>query len=143
MTLGQVRGFFRGVMNGLKYREWADGFNIANIPATILDGSYHLDVGHIKISPTMGAQARAFEFSYPVTLKVLSKGFKNPGLAIDRALDNAQGILEVLMPQANALTQVGIKNVSPTGLDTQPLQVSNDNAVILVMTFDMYLILAF
>ncbi len=140
MTLGGVRGVFRTRLNNLSYREWTDGFNTANIPATILDRSYHLEVGTIQIGVQGGIQ---YEFSYPVTLRVLSKGFKDPGLAIDAALDNASAILADLMSPSVKLQTYGLKLLRPRTIDTQPLQVSNDNAVMLVMTFNALLIYAF
>ncbi len=143
MTLGGVRAFFRTRLDGLSYREWADGFAVDNIPDTVLNKAYHLDVGRIQISKTMGAQAKIYEFSYPVTLKVLSKGFRDPAAAIDAALDNAQAILADVLPASGVLVQEGFKSVSPVSLETLPLQVSNDNAVMLVMGFSVYLILSF
>lgn len=145
MTIGGVRGFFRTQLNALKLKEWVDGFNIENIPSTVLNNSYHLDVGRITVGTPMGGNGFVYEFNYPVTLKVFSKGFKNPGLAIDAALDNAQDILaDILQPGVRlALANQGLKDIRPSGITTQPLQISNDNAVILVMGFNAILVAEF
>lgn len=142
MTLGGVRGFLRTTLNALKLKEWTDGFSTDNIPATIIDGSYHLDVGHIRIK-TAGVNANALDVMYPITLKVFAKGFKNPALAIDAALDRAQNILSAFVSANKTLNQQGLKRVIPTGLDTQPLRVDNTHCVMLVMTFDASLVLGF
>lgn len=140
MTLSGVRDFFRTELDTLGFREWTDPFVIDNIPATILDGAYHLDIGNIRIS-NIGVQAKAYSFSYPVTLKVLSKGFRNPSVAIDAALDNAEDIIEALL--GATIDNHGLKQINPTALTTQPLQLSNEHAVILVMSFSAELILSF
>lgn len=140
MTLGGVRSYFSIRLNGLSYKEWPDGFNVANIPATIIDKSYHLEVGTIQVK---SQSQRGYEFSYPVTLRVMSKGFKDPSAAIDAALDNAQDILADLLAPAVRLQTNGLKEIKPGSINTQPLTISNDNAVMLVMTFSAYLIVAF
>ncbi len=113
---------------------------VDNIPSSILDGAYHLGVGQIKITP-LGVNGVAFNFIYPVTLRVLSKGFKDPGAAIDAALDNAQNILEAVL--GASIDSVGLKHVHPVGLTTQPFQLSNEHAVILTMNFNADLVLSF
>lgn len=140
MTLGEVREYFRTRLDGLEYREWTDGFNTANIPSTIFDKAYHLEVGTITVNQE---GQRGFAFTYPVTLRVLSKGFRNPAAAIDAALDNAQDILADLMAPSVRLQTAGLKSIMPRSLTTQAVDVSNDNAVMLVMTFNAYLVIAF
>ncbi len=145
MTLGGVRDFFRTQLNALNYREWTDAFVVENIPSTILDGSYHLDVGHIQITRPMGGNGTAYEISFPVTIKVFSKGYRHAAAAIDGALDDAQAILAALLDPSVRLSQtmVGLKDIRPSSIDTKPLQVSNEHCVILVMGFSAYLILSF
>lgn len=140
MTLGGVRDYFRTRLNILTYKEWPDGFNTANIPATVFDKSYHLEVGTINVK---NQSQTGFEFAYPVTLRVMSKGFRDPSAAIDAALDNAQTILADILAPAVRLQTNGLKQILPTSINTLPLQISNDNAVMLVMTFSAYLIIAF
>ena len=136
MTLGGVRDFFRTTLNALGLKEWPDGFNIENIPATILDGAYHLDSGRITVT-NMGVNGTAYECEYPVTLKVLSKGFRDSGKAIDAAIDKAQSVISGIVGAVDDLDQTkGLKHVHPQDIQTQPLQISNTHAVICTMTFN-------
>jgi hypothetical protein len=78
MTLGGLRAFFRTRLDGLGYTEWTDGFNIENIPSTVLDMSYHLAVGDIRSGP---ANQLLHVFDYPLTVSIFLKGFRDPAEA--------------------------------------------------------------
>jgi hypothetical protein len=42
MSLTSVRPYFRTHCNALGFTEWMDGFNIENIPSTLIDMAYHI-----------------------------------------------------------------------------------------------------
>lgn len=142
MTLGGVRDVYRTALKGVGLKEWTDGFNITNIPATLIDKSFHLDVGRVQMK-TAGVNASAFEVKYPVVVEVFLKGFKHPAAAIDGALDLAQTIVGAVVTANKALNEQGLKWIVPVGLDTKPLQVSNTHSVILTMTFDSAFVMGF
>lgn len=142
MTLSGVRGFFKTQMVALKFKEWTDPFNMANIPATILDRSYHLDLGKMTIQG-MGAQGRGFEFHNTITMKMVRKGFKDASKAVDEGLDQAQTIMGAIVAGARLLDQQGLKIVLPTGLDVQPFSQDNEHSAIIVMTFRAVFVLGF
>lgn len=140
MTLGGLRDFFRTRLDGLGYSEWTDGFNVENIPSTLLDKSYHLAVGSIK---GFVANQLHHQFEYPLTVSVAFKGFLNPSEAIDLSLDAAQEILEDILDPAQRLQTDGLKDIRPLGIDVRPLAESNDNTVVVEIKFTAYFIFAF
>lgn len=140
MTLGGVRAYFRARLNNLGFKEWADGFNIANIPSTVLNNAYSLEVGTINIQ--MGGNNH-WDFSYPVTLRVVTKGFKNVSQAIDAALDTAQTILADILQPSVRMKNDGIKLIRATSLNTAQGAPSNDNLVMLTITFSCSLVQVF
>lgn len=142
MTLSGVRAFFKDQLVALKFKEWTDPFNITNIPATIFDRSYHLDLGKMTIE-SMGANGRGFQFNNNVTLKMCRKGFRDPSKAVDEGLDQAQTIMGAIVAGARRLDQVGLKIVLPTGLDVQAFTQDNDHSAIIVMSFKAVFVLEF
>jgi hypothetical protein len=140
MTLGGVRAFFRSRMDGLGYREWTDGFNVENMPSTILDKMYHLEVGAIKSGP---ANQMHHIFDYPITVRVVFKGFRDPSSAIDLSLDAGQEILDDILSPAQRLQTDGLKDIRPVNISVSPLADSNDNTVVIELEFSALMIYAF
>lgn len=140
MTLGGVRDFFRTRLDGLSYNEWGDGFNIENIPSTILDKSYHLQVGQIRTGP---ANQMHHTFDYPITVSLFFKGFRDPSSAIDSSLDSAQDVLNDILNPAQRLQTGGLKDIRPVGILVRPLAGSNDNTVVVEISFSVLMIYAF
>jgi hypothetical protein len=140
MNFGDIRGYFRTKLDALNYREWEDGFNFENIPSTILDGSYHIEVGSITGGP---ANQVHHTFLMPITVRIFFKGYRTPGEAIDAALNEANLILDEILKPSNRLQTNGLKDVRPVSIQPVALQLSNDNAVILTMGFEAYLIYCF
>lgn len=140
MTLGGLRAFFRTRLDGLGYREWTDGFNFENVPATVIDKSYHLEVGNIKSGP---ANQMHHIFDYGLTVSVVFKGFRDPSSAIDFALDAGQDILDDILSPAQRLQTDGLKDIRPVNIAVRPLADSNDNAVVLEMEFSALMIFDF
>ena len=133
MALIKPLTYMRTQLDSLGYSEWSDGFNFENIPSSIIDGAYHLEVGIIS---SQSANQRAHQFSFPVVLRVFLKGFSDPKSAIDDALLRGDNILGAVLSEANRLTQAeDIKDVVPNSITVQELSASNDNSVILQMEF--------
>jgi hypothetical protein len=140
MTLGGVRDFFRTRLDSLGYHEWEDGFNIENIPATIMDKSYHLAVGQIRSGP---ANQMHHVFDYPITVSLFFKGFRTPSSAIDSSLDSAQDVLNDILNPAQRLQTNGLKDIRPSSILVRPLAGSNDNTVVVEISFSAVMIYAF
>lgn len=140
MTFGGVRDYFRTRLDGLSFREWTDGFNTANIPSTILDRSYHLEVGRIIGSP---ANQHSHIYNYPLTVTLFFKGFRDPGEAIDEALDQAYEVTADILQTSVRLQTAGLKDIRPVSISNEPLAGSNDNGIIVKLVFDVYLLYCF
>lgn len=140
MTLDGLRGFFRTQIDALGYREWEDGFNRNNIPATVIDRAYHLQIGRIVSAP---ANQLHHVFSFPIKVSVHRKGFRNPSVAIDQTLADAQNIMSVILAPETRLQTNGLKDIRPTSVEVVPLSESNDNAVIVEIEFSSVLIFKF
>lgn len=138
MALTKPLNYIRTQMNLLSYNEWEDSFNVENIPSSILDEAYHVEVGLIT---SQAANHHAHQFTFPVILRVFLKGYLNPKAAVDDALARGDDILESLLLPANRLGQAqDIKDVIPSSIQVLPLSATNDNAVILQMemNFNLY-----
>jgi hypothetical protein len=144
MTLGGLRSFLKPVIDGLGYKYWADGFSVNNIPAQIVNKSYHLDIGRMQITNPLGAANGAlYEFDHQVTLKVLRNGFRNPSDAIDKSLDEAQAIIQALITAGRTQAQNGFKRLQPVTIDTVAASPNNETQVITVMVFKVVLMFGF
>jgi hypothetical protein len=118
-------------MDGLGYKEWDDLFNIDNIPSTIIDGAYHVEVGSGS-----GAviNQHVLNTEFPIVLRLFRKGFRDPAEMRDEMLGELQTIIcDILLPAVRLSS--GVKNIIFDGWDFLPLSESNDNSIILEMRF--------
>ena len=118
-------------MDTLGYREWTDGFAFDNVPETTMDGSYHLTTG------TLGGNSQnqtVLDISYPITVRLFLKGFRDPAQAIDESISAGESIVCDLVSVANA-NGTAIKDVQFVSMEPQPKDESNDNIVVLVISF--------
>jgi hypothetical protein len=132
-----IRPYFRSALTSLRYREWTDGFNFENIPSNVLNNTFH-------ISTPSGARRGAYsqtsqEIEQDVVVRVFFKGFRNPAQAIDRSMEAYQDILEKCLG-ADRLG-CSIKNVYLNTMQILPLAQTNDNSVILEVTFSCLIII--
>jgi hypothetical protein len=140
VTLGGFRSFLRGRLDTLGFREWEDGFNNSNIPSSILDKSYHIKVDKIASGP---ANHLHHVFIFPTTIFLFLKGYRNPSLAIDQGLDAAQNIFSEILDPAQRLQTDGLKDIRPRSVDVVPVSDSNDNAIVVQIELEGYLIFKF
>lgn len=139
MALTDVRPYFRTHLNALSLKEHPDGFNVENIASTILDNSYHLEIGTIA---TSASNQRDHIFAMPIKVRVFLKGYRDPANEIDAAIALSENIMaEVLKPSNRYGTD--IKDIIPVSIVPTPLDESNDNSVILEMDFTANVILCF
>jgi len=131
MSLSSVRPLARQILDGLGYSEWTDGFNSENIPSTILDGTYFLNIGSISAS---AANQATHEFDYPLEIRLFFKGYRDPREAIDAAVSQSDNIIGGFLTESVRLTQE-IRDITLTSLNFEPLDASNDNSIIVVFNF--------
>jgi hypothetical protein len=120
-------------MNSLGFQEWKDGFAVDNIPRTLLNGSYHIETN--SVSPTRPNQ-QLITFEMTTIVRVHFKGYRTPADAIDKSFTEAERILADILQPANKLQGPCVKDVYLSGLSVLPLGATNDNAVILELTFN-------
>jgi hypothetical protein len=140
VTFGAVRPFFAGRLDALGFSEWPDGFNTENIPSTILDNSYHLEVGEIRGESNGPTN---YVFSMPLVIRIFTKGYRDPGSQIDAALDIGNVVLEDLLDPAVRNAQNDLKDIRPTSVQVLPLAASNDNQVITQISLEVYMMYCF
>lgn len=141
MTLGEVQPFFADRLSGLGLKEWSDGFNVANIPSNILDGSFHVMVGNLSLGVV---QQQVHEFKLSVTARLFFKGYRNPQTAKNIALNKAQEVFNDLLKPSVRLDQMSnLKDIRPVSCVASPLADSNDNSLILELVFECFLIYRF
>jgi hypothetical protein len=140
VTLGGVRDFLRARLDALGYREHEDAFNFSNVPSTVLDRAYHLECGTMQVAPPDG---RLHTFTFPITARFYFKGYRNPSEAVDAALAEGQTILSDLLDPEVRLQTEGLKNIRLTSVSPQPLQNTNDNAIILEINLNTLCMVTF
>lgn len=137
MSLVNVLPFFRTRMDGLGYSEWEDAFSIENIPATIFNKSYHLEV-----SPVIGEPIphRSQQIEMPIILRAFYKGYRSINDARDDAISESETILGDILTSSVRLS-VNVKNILFDSYQLLPLNESNDNSIILEINFRAIVIL--
>lgn len=142
MRLGQVRAFFSDQLKAMKLREWTDGFNTANIPANIIDGSFHVAIGSLGLG---AVNQQTHDYRLQVSVKMFFKGYTDPQKAKDVALDKAQEVMNQILKPTTRLGQdgSGLKDIRPVSAVPTPLADSNDNSLILELVFECFLIYRF
>lgn len=131
MSISNVRPFYKNRLEILGFTHWADGFNFENIPSTILDNAFHIEVNP---SDAGVINQHAQFIDMPVTVRVFRKGFVDVSAGIDSALLDVENIIcDILLPSIRLGSD--IKNVVFDGFSVNPLADSNDNAIMLELNF--------
>lgn len=136
--LSEIRPYFRSHMDALNFKEHKDAFNYENIPSTIINKSYHLDTGTGGRKGEYTNQSQDIE--HDCVVRVFFKGYRYPALAIDEAMTSYDTILARVLSAENRL-QVGIKNIYLNDVSIKPYQASNDNLVLLEITFTCLMVI--
>jgi len=136
MSFTDLHPYFQERMKAVDadFQEWEDAFNVENIPSTIIDKSWHFALQPMIFQT--GRTQTCFKFSCPVKLSVMLKGYRTPKEAVDSGAYYAQAIVNECCKHSVRLNQPHIKNVLPNVIDMRQLSQSNDNIVVLEITFD-------
>jgi hypothetical protein len=132
LSLTAVRPYFRARLNSLGFSEWKDPFGPNEIPSTIIDRAYHIEVGTIG---GVGRNNLSQEVSFGINIRVYFKGFNYPEKALDDALLKSELIIKECMTVENWAT-TPIKGVELDSLELEPLDNElNDNVVFALVRF--------
>ena len=136
MSFVDIKPYFRERLETVdaELNEWQDAFDINNIPAQIIDKAWHIVVDAISYQ---GTAHECLGFAAPATLRVCLKGYRSPFEAIDNAHALADAIIKECCKAPNRLTQPNIKNVLPNLVNVREIGPSNDNLVVLEISFNL------
>ncbi len=129
-----VRPYFRARMDSLGYREWADQFEIDNVPETIADKSYHIKS---RIIDANSQSMQPLVCDQEAVLTVIFRGFTSVMLAEDAAHVGLDTIVKDLLKPSNRLSGTdGLRNVTFRRAEIDAINLENDNSIKLTITFN-------
>ena len=99
----QIRKYFREriLAANSDLKEWRDALvfdDANNIPSTLLDSRYHIEIGSWTSTP---AQDLSVQDQFSVRLTIFKKGFTDPTSALDNLLDESLFIRHELINPLN------------------------------------------
>lgn len=126
------------------YKEWRDALifdDAQNIPSTLIDSYYHLQIGSWTSTP---AQDTSVQDSFTVTLTLFKNGFNKPVDALDAILDDVLCIRQQLINPVNienfkSLNDGNIEAVENTSGNATELNSTNDNVIKTALEFNVRL----
>jgi hypothetical protein len=146
MSYSQIRTYFKNNIAEVKpsFKEWRDALvfdNAQNIPLTLIDSYYHLEISNWASTPS---QDLSVQDSFPVTMTIFKNGFNKPTDALDTLMDDALCLRQRLINPKNVeIYKVlvsgnieAVENVSGTALE---IDSSNDNIIKIALEFSVRL----
>jgi hypothetical protein len=134
MSVTSVLDYFKTGYETIGFVEWTDPFNIENIPSTVLEKAFHVELG--TGVPKTHTQT-LLEVLLPVTVKSFRKGYRNAASALRACSADVDTVMNELMKAENRFTQSTIKNVLLSRFSFDRLGTTNDNIAILSMEFEV------
>lgn len=131
MSFALVTPYFENVLVGQGWTRWEDPFKIDNIPADILDHSFHIETGDITGE---GQNQTILETRVNVVVRLFRKGFQTPNAVKEELITEVQALLCEAMKHGNRLT-TAIKNVEFLSATFEPLNFENDNSMLATVNF--------
>lgn len=136
MIYSQINDHIHAVINSLQsdYREWQDGFNFRNVPETIFDKAYHVD-----IAPSIaGAEQNDRSILEPVQVRLtfLRKGYNRVQDVILNCLNDVHCFKLVLIDQKTWKDFGNIRKVAFSGLGKEEFDESDDNDFIITLDLE-------
>ena len=130
----QVRGYINSRMPQVDsdFKEWTGSLaDIGNIPRTLLDTVYHIELGEVSVSPNNDA---AIQDSVPVIITIFKQGFNSATLARDQLLQKANCVrLDVINPKNvevyKSANDGNIEDVQSVSFTPSEIDISNDNTL--------------
>ena len=138
--ISSVKAYARSRLTLLGLTEWIDGFNFQNIPRTLLDEKFHVELGRcIGTGNNQGGQS--IECSLRVNLFMAPT--IDPKTLIDDAVVRADTLISDMIMAQNRLTfDTCVKDVKFNALDILPIDASNDNGIIINVDFTVLVIIS-
>jgi|694.fasta_scaffold19121_13 hypothetical protein len=141
MALANVYELIQTKVESLGFTPWEDAFQIDNIPSTIQDKSFHVEIGSIGGEP---ADHTTHRFTFPMLIRVIRRGFRYPSEAKSQAMVDADSILAgLLAPSFRLLVGEDVKDLVPAGVELREFSGSNDNVLVLEIRIEALIISKF
>lgn len=140
MSFQDLRPYFKGRIAAADsdFTEWTDPFPEDNIPASLMNKSYHINYGDFLLDPN--PQNGAFVYSGVVTINFYFKAYDDPQGAIDSIWRKAETIIQECCRHAQRLSQSNIKGLLAQNVSLSPLGSTNDDVIRLTVVFNCKLI---
>lgn len=139
MSLTHVRPYFRERALSLGWAEWKEPFNVNNIPATIIDNAFNVEMGRLS---GLKQNQEDIETELPVIVRYFRKGYRDPQGALDLSIAAVDSYIREALRHNLRLVGVGLKNVRLVGTNWVRFNESNDNLIMAEMEFTTLVILA-
>lgn len=137
--ISDVLTYARARLSALGYTEWEDAFNFENLPKGRIDRAFHVQLG----APTGGNVGQDNqEIEVPFTVRVFVSPAKNTKSNYSTAVSKTDTIIADLLKSTNRLGQAGLKNISFNTATLEPIADSNDNGVIVELTFTALVVIS-
>jgi hypothetical protein len=126
--IASVLPFFRTRLEALGYKEWADALasDGSNIPATLHDRAYHLELG---VSTRTITHQDNMHVDVPVTVRLFVQKRRDTVSLRDRAVELAEAVIDACVLAANRLAASGIHDIAFENFVVEPYGETNDNAM--------------
>lgn len=131
-AIAGVLDYARERMVSLGYIEHEDAFNFENIPRTLLDTAFHLELG--TVSNANEAHDNV-ELSVPFAVRAFKRSFLLTKEGRDSAVVNADTIIDDFITSINKLNDDVVYNIIFDSLNLLQLNDSNDNSIIIQLDF--------
>ena len=142
MSLANVLESITTKVESLGFELWDDAFPVDNIPSTISDRAFQIEIGSITSG---AANQRTHIFRMPLNVRVIRRGFRYPNEARSSALVDADTILAGLLAASFRLGPIvdDVKDLIPTSVDLGGRRGTNNKNIILSLSFEALIVSLF
>lgn len=128
--LNLAENYIAAAAESQKLKRWDDP-NAENVPATKLDGSYHIRVGDF-IAGTKSHST--LPITVEITLRFWKSGYKDPEKGRRDAISLAEDIVKVALKYKNYIGN-DVKSVILNSIRPEAMRQDNDNVTVVEISF--------
>lgn len=129
--IAEIKPYFRDIIDGLGYEEHRDFINFENIPGTIIDDSYHIEIGTIN---PIAVDQLVYTLNAPVTIRLFKRGYNDTVQAQESLIQSTDTLLAGVLDPTIKLN-AELFNVVPGTINYVQLSFSNDNWIVAEVSF--------
>lgn len=131
MSMAAIRSYFVTRCRGLGRVEHKDAFNFANISRNEIPKAFHVELGPFGGSPI---NQQSLDFTCDVVVRLFFHGYRYPVEGVEAAVVESEKLVKASLKASNRVAG-NIKNVILQTVSIEPLEITNDNAIISTITF--------